>query len=47
VGVAVGRAAQHAATGLHPTRGGFHGSQPARDVVDAARTFYGLPEVLG
>ncbi|MBC9735187.1 aspartate/glutamate racemase family protein [Nocardioides marmotae] len=47
VRVAELRAAQHAATGLHPTRVGFHSSRPAREVVDAARAFYGLPEALG
>jgi Asp/Glu/hydantoin racemase len=46
VRVAELRAAQHAATGLHPSRVGFHGSQPARAVVDAARAFYGFAEAL-
>ncbi len=41
------RAAQHAATGLHPARIGFYGAQPARQLVDAARSFYGVPEALG
>jgi allantoin racemase len=41
------RAAQYAATGLHPSRTGFYGAQPARPLVDAARSFYGVPESLG
>jgi allantoin racemase len=47
VRVAEVRAAQYAASGLHPTRGGFYGAQPPRDLVDAARTFYRVPEALG
>jgi allantoin racemase len=40
------RAAQHHASGLHPARVGFHQAQPPRDLLDAARKFYGLPEAL-
>jgi allantoin racemase len=43
VRVAELRIAQHAA-GLYPSRVGFYGAQPAREVVDAARAFYGLPD---
>ena len=47
VRVAELRAAQHRATGLHPARVGFHGAQPPRALVDAARDFYGVPKALG
>jgi len=40
-------AAQHAATGLHPSRAGFYGAQPPRELVDAARKFYGTADALG
>ena len=40
------RAAQRAATGLHPAGVGFYGARPARPLVDAARSFYGVPEAL-
>lgn len=40
------RAAQHAATGLLPSRAGFYGAQPSRPLVDEARKFYGVPEAL-
>jgi allantoin racemase len=40
------RAAQHRATGLRATRVGFHGAQPPRELVDAARKFYGIPAAL-
>jgi allantoin racemase len=40
------RAAQYAATGLKPSRVGFYGAQPPRDLVDAARSFYGTPSAL-
>jgi allantoin racemase len=40
------RAAQHRASGIRPSRVGFYGAQPARDLVDAARSFYGVPESL-
>ncbi len=46
VRVAELRAAQYAATGLKPHRLGFYGAQPARDLVDAARDFYGTPKTL-
>jgi allantoin racemase len=46
VRVAELRAAQYAVTGLHPSRSGFYGAQPARDLVVAARAFYGVPEAL-
>jgi allantoin racemase len=46
VRVAELRAAQYAATGLHPSRSGFYGARPARPLVDAARGFYGVPEAL-
>lgn len=35
------RAEQYAATGLRPARTGFYGAQPPRELVDAARAFYG------
>ncbi|QIX25571.1 hydantoin racemase [Nocardioides sp. JQ2195] len=47
VRVAELRAAQFAATGLHPSRVGFFGSRPERPLVDAARSFYGIPQGLG
>jgi allantoin racemase len=40
------RAAQHRATGLRPSRVGFYGAQPPRPLLDAARSFYGVPESL-
>ena len=40
------RGAQHRASGIRPSRVGFYGAQPARDLVDAARSFYGVPESL-
>lgn len=46
VRVAELRAAQHSATGLHPSRVGFYGAQPPRPLVDAARDFYGIPKGL-
>lgn len=39
------RAAQHA-NGLYPSRLGFYQAQPPRDVLDAARNFYGTPDAL-
>lgn len=47
VRVAELRAAQHRATGLRASRVGFYGAQPPRPLVEAARSFYGLPEALG
>lgn len=47
VRVAELRAAQHRATGLRPSRVGFFGAQPPRPLLDAARSFYGIPETLG
>lgn len=46
VRVAELRAAQFRATGLRPSRVGFFGAQPARPLLDAARSFYGVPESL-
>lgn len=40
------RAAQYAATGLRPHRAGFYGATPPREVVDAARDFYGTRAAL-
>lgn len=40
------RAAQYAATGLRPSRVGFYGAQPPRELIDAARAFYGTPTAL-
>ena len=40
------RGAQHRASGIRPSRVGFYGAQPPRDLVDAARSFYGVPESL-
>ncbi|MCD4526568.1 aspartate/glutamate racemase family protein [Nocardioides sp. cx-173] len=42
VRVAELRAAQHRSSGLVPSRAGFHHAQPPRELVDAARAFYGL-----
>lgn len=47
VRVAELRAAQHRTTGLRPSRVGFFGAQPPRPLLDAARSFYGIPETLG
>jgi allantoin racemase len=47
VRVAELRASQHRATGLRPSRVGFFGAQPPRPLLDAARSFYGIPEALG
>lgn len=47
VRVAELRVAQHRACGLRPSRVGFFGAQPPRPLVDAARSFYGVPESLG
>lgn len=41
------RARQHREQGLVASRAGFYGSRPQRDLVDAARSFYGVPEALG
>lgn len=46
VRVAELRAAQHLATGVRPARVGFFGAQPPRELVDAARSFYGVPGSL-
>ena len=35
------RAAQHRASGIRASRVGFFGAQPPRELVDAARSFYG------
>lgn len=40
------RAAQHQASGLRASRVGFYGARPERPLVDAARSFYGIPESL-
>ncbi|MFC7361045.1 aspartate/glutamate racemase family protein [Nocardioides astragali] len=40
------RGAQHRSSGIRPSRVGFYGSQPSRELVDAARSFYGVPESL-
>lgn len=40
------RAAQYRETGLRPHRVGFYGAQPPRELVDAARKFYGTSEAL-
>ncbi|MGZ4493373.1 MAG: aspartate/glutamate racemase family protein [Nocardioides sp.] len=40
------RAAQYASTGLRPHRDGFYGATPPRELVDAARTFYGTSAAL-
>ena len=40
------RGAQHRASGIRPSRVGFYGAQPPRELVDAARSFYGVPESL-
>lgn len=40
------RASQHRATGVRATRVGFFGASPPRDLVDAARAFYGIPQAL-
>jgi len=45
VRVAELRAAQHG-NGLRPSRVGFYGAQPPREVLDAARQFYGTPDAL-
>jgi Asp/Glu/hydantoin racemase len=40
------RAAQHRSSGIRPTRVGFYGAQPPRELLDAARSFYGVPAAL-
>jgi allantoin racemase len=40
------RGAQHRASGIRTSRVGFYGARPARELVDAARSFYGVPESL-
>lgn len=40
------RASQRATSGIHPSRAGFYGAQPPRELVDAARAFYGVPAAL-
>ena len=45
--VAEMRARQYRAAGLRPARHGFHHAQPPRELVDAARDFYGVPAALG
>ena len=40
------RAAQFRATGLRPSGVGFYGAQPTWPLLDAARSFYGVPESL-
>lgn len=40
------RGAQHRDSGIVPSRVGFYGAQPPRELVDAARSFYGVPEAL-
>ena len=40
------RATQHASSGIHPSRAGFYGAQPPRELLDAARDFYGVPSAL-
>ncbi|MBO3093511.1 aspartate/glutamate racemase family protein [Cellulomonas dongxiuzhuiae] len=34
-------------TGVRPARTGFYGARPARELVEAARAFYGLPSSIG
>ena len=40
------RAAQYAGSGLRPHRSGFYGATPPRELVDAARAFYGTSAAL-
>lgn len=40
------RGAQHRASCIRPSRVGFYGARPPRELVDAARSFYGVPESL-
>ena len=44
--VAEMRARQYRATGLVPSRRGFHHEQPPRELLDRARAFYGVPAAL-
>lgn len=41
------RARQYRTTGLVPSRVGFHGEKPPRELVDRARAFYGTATSLG
>lgn len=41
------RARVYRRTGLRPNRTGFYGQQPERQLIEAARSFYGIPDSLG